>query len=81
MEPLGEELRASGLETIGGTNGDKNEEPFKYETIRDYQIDEDVGAVVCGVDFNINYAKIAVASMYLQRGRKWIVTNEDSFTK
>jgi len=69
MEPMGEELRSNGLETIGGTNGEPTSEEggncFKYETIKDYKFDEDVGAVVCGIDFNISYTKIALASMYI----------------
>ena len=82
MEPMGEELRSNGLETIGGTNGDSefNDSYFHYEQIKDYPFDREVGAVITGIDFRISYSKIALASMYIQRGAKWIVTNEDAFT-
>ena len=76
---MGEELKSNGLEIIGGTKAD-SESDFKYEMIKDYKFDEDVGAVVCGIDFNVNYRKITLASMYLQRGAKWIVCNDDAFT-
>ena len=82
MEPMGDELRSNGLEVIGGTNGDPeyDDEHFSYEKIPDFKWDEDVGAVITGIDFKFNYSKIALASMYIQRCKKWIVTNEDAFT-
>ena len=82
-EACGDELRSNGIETIGGTNGDQefaNGNHLTYEDIKDYQFDEDVGAVITGIDFNVSYSKLALASMYIQRGAKWIVTNEDGFT-
>ena len=36
--------------------------------------------MITGIDFNVSYSKIALASFYIQRGAKWIVTNEDAFT-
>ena len=36
--------------------------------------------MITGVDFRVNYSKIALASLYIQRCKKWIVTNEDAFT-
>ena len=84
MEPMGEEIRSNGLETIGGTLGDPQYDGpgnhFKYEDIGNYTMDPDVGAVICGIDFAVNYSKIAIASMYIQKGAKWIVTNDDAFT-
>ena len=82
-EACGDELRSNGIETIGGTNGDQefaNGNHLTYEDIKDYQFDEEVGAVITGIDFNVSYSKLALASMYIQRGAKWIVTNEDGFT-
>ena len=34
-------------------------------------------AVVQGMDTKITYAKLALASVYIQKGAKWITTNED----
>ena len=83
MDATGDEIRSNGLETIGGTNGDEEyagNNFFRYENIKDYQFDPEVGAVISGIDFNVSYTKIALASMYIQKGAKWIVTNEDAFT-
>ena len=55
-------------------------EEYKYEEIKDYKFDDDVGAVVCGFDFAVNYRKISLASIYIQRGAKWICCNDDEFT-
>ena len=70
MEELGDELRSNGLEVIGGTNEviegiDKDLGYFSYECIEKYPWDTEVGAVVTGIDFMINYSKIALASMYI----------------
>lgn len=84
MEEMGEEIRANGLETIGGTDGDQDftnpMKPMKYEDIKGYKFDPEVGAVICGLDFKVSYAKIFLASAYIQKGAKWIVTNDDEFT-
>jgi 4-nitrophenyl phosphatase len=81
MEPLGEEIRSHGLETIGGTNeAEFKDTHMKYSDIENYQLDPEVGAVITGIDFAVTYSKIAIASFYIQKGAKWIVTNEDGFT-
>ena len=82
MKPMGEELRSHGLEVTGGTDEEKQYEGdyFTYEQIQKYPFDDDVGAVITGIDFKVDYSKLALASMYIQRGAKWIVTNEDAFT-
>ena len=38
---------------------------FEYEKLKDYRFDEEVGAVVCGLDVTVDYTKIALASMYI----------------
>ena len=38
MEPMGEEIRSHGIETIGGTNGDQEflgDNYLRYEDIKD----------------------------------------------
>ena len=47
--------------------------------MKNYKFDDDVKAVVCGIDYKISYSKILLASLYIQRGAKWIVTNQDEF--
>ena len=68
MEEMGEEIRSNGLQTIGGTLDQEwsdPKSPMKYEDIKGYKFDEDVGAVICGIDFAISYAKIFLASAYI----------------
>ena len=65
MEPMGEELRSNGLETIGGSDDPEFKDGFCYEDLKDYKWDPDVGAVICGIDFKVSYAKIALASVYI----------------
>jgi hypothetical protein len=52
MDSMGDELRSHGIETIGGTSGDKEykNEPFKFHDLKNYKFDNDVKAVVCGID-------------------------------
>ena len=67
MEPMGEEIRSHGLETIGGTLGDQEykDKHMTYEDIKDYKFDPDVGAVVTGIDYSVSYTKISLASFYI----------------
>ncbi|KAH9438037.1 hypothetical protein MCOR02_001678 [Pyricularia oryzae] len=41
-------------------------------------LDPDVGVVLAGLDFHINYLKIAHAYQYLRRGAAFIASNTDS---
>ena len=41
-------------------------------------LDEDVGIVLAGLDFGINYVKLAHAHAYLARGAVFLATNTDS---
>ena len=36
--------------------------------------------MITGIDFAVTYTKLSIASFYIQRGAKWVVTNEDAFT-
>ena len=46
MEPMGEEIRSNGLETIGGTNDPEFKDGFKYEDLGGYNWEPEVGAVI-----------------------------------
>ena len=47
------------------------------ETFNNYRMDPDVGAVLVGLDQNFTYTSLAVASLYINTGkRKFICTNE-----
>lgn len=67
MDSMGEELRSSGFATIGGTSGDPEYQkvPFQYHEIKSHKFDDDVKAVVCGLDYKISYSKILLASLYI----------------
>ncbi|KAK7735912.1 p-nitrophenyl phosphatase [Cytospora paraplurivora] len=41
-------------------------------------LDPDVGVVLAGLDFHVNYLKLATAYHYLLRGAKFLATNTDS---
>ena len=80
-----EELRSNGLMTTGGENDPylakwNNDSSFSYSDIENFQFDPEVGAVVVGLDWKVNYSKFVIASLYLQRGAKFIVCNEDKYT-
>jgi len=78
MSGLEEELRGEGITFIGGTDPEDNTlEPFDLSK---FILDSDVGAVVCGLDAQINYTKLSKAFQYLTRipGCHFIATNEDS---
>lgn len=44
------------------------------------KIDKNVGAVVMGYDFEINYPKLCLISFHLQHGARFIATNPDKYT-
>lgn len=41
-------------------------------------LDDNVGIVLAGLDFHVNYLKLATAFQYLQRGAVFLATNTDS---
>lgn len=75
------ELRAENVPFIGGTD------PALRRDITDADfagladgslLDPDVGVVLAGLDYHINYLKLATAYQYLVRGAKFLATNTDS---
>lgn len=76
MKPLKDELKSHGLEVVED-NLDRFSSGISSEQLDQIKIDPEVGAVVQGLDQAITYAKLAVASLYIQSGAKWITTNED----
>ena len=64
------ELNSNGLDTTGGQNDPylskwNNDSSFKYEDIENFEFDPEVGAVVVGLDWKVNYSKMVIASLYL----------------
>ncbi|KIY53840.1 2-phosphoglycolate phosphatase [Fistulina hepatica ATCC 64428] len=78
MKGLEEELQSEGISYLGGTDpADNTLEPF---ALKDFVLDTNVAAVVCGLDLKINYTKLSKAFQYLTRnpGCAFIATNSDS---
>ena len=75
------ELRSEGVAFIGGTDPAFRRDitPEDYKGIADGSLlDPDVGIVLAGLDFHINYLKLSHAYQYLARGARFLMTNRDS---
>ncbi|KAI4092107.1 MAG: hypothetical protein LQ339_008003 [Xanthoria mediterranea] len=75
------ELDSESIPHIGGTDPAYNRiiEPNDYTSIASGQaLDPSVGVVLAGLDFHLNYLKLAYAFAYLQRGAKFFATNMDT---
>lgn len=75
------ELRSENVPFLGGTD------PALRRDITDADfagladgslLDDNVGVVLAGLDFHVNYLKLATAFQYLQRGAVYLATNTDS---
>ncbi|KAI1854917.1 hypothetical protein JX266_001035 [Neoarthrinium moseri] len=75
------ELRTENIPFIGGTDPALRRDitPEDYGKIADGSLlDPEVGVVLAGLDFHINYLKLSLGYQYLQRGAKFLATNLDS---
>jgi 4-nitrophenyl phosphatase len=75
------ELKSEGVNFIGGTDPAYRRDitPEDYKGIADGSLlDENVGIVLAGLDFHVNYLKLSHAYHYLLRGAKFLATNTDS---
>jgi len=75
------ELKSEGVEFIGGTDPAYRRDmaPEDYKGIADGSLlDENVGIVLAGLDFHVNYLKLSYAYHYIARGAKFLATNTDS---
>lgn len=75
------ELKSENVSFIGGTDPEFRRDitPEDYKGIADGSLlDENVGIVLAGLDFHVNYLKYAHAYQYLARGAKFLATNTDS---
>ncbi len=76
-----QELSSEGVSYIGGTdpNFRRDIEPADFAGLADGSLlDDEVGVVLCGLDFHINYLKLAHGMHYLRRGAIFLATNIDS---
>ncbi|KAG0646737.1 4-nitrophenylphosphatase [Hyphodiscus hymeniophilus] len=75
------ELKSEGVEFVGGTDPAFRRDitPEDYTGLADGSLlDENVGIVLAGLDFHVNYLKLSHAYQYLARGAKFLATNTDS---
>ncbi|WQF76117.1 Putative HAD-superfamily hydrolase, subfamily IIA, HAD superfamily [Colletotrichum destructivum] len=75
------ELRAEGVDFVGGTDPALRRDitPEDFAAIADGSaLDPEVGVVLAGLDFHINYLKLSLGYQYLRRGAVFLATNTDS---
>jgi 4-nitrophenyl phosphatase len=75
------ELRAEGVPFVGGTDPALRRDvtPDDYRSLSDgTALDPQVGVVLAGLDFHVNYLKLATAFQYIRRGALFLATNIDS---
>jgi 4-nitrophenyl phosphatase len=79
---LEQELGAENVPFIGGTDPAYRREfdiSKDFATIADGSaLDPEVGCVLLGLDFHINYLKMSLALAYVQRGAVFLATNTDN---
>ncbi|KAL2811901.1 HAD-like domain-containing protein [Aspergillus granulosus] len=78
-----QELRSENVSFIGGTDPafrrDITPEDYKLIAAGDESLlDPEVGVVLVGLDFHLNYLKLALAYHYIRRGAVFLATNIDS---
>ncbi|KAL2846936.1 HAD-like domain-containing protein [Aspergillus pseudoustus] len=78
-----QELRSENVPFIGGTDPtyrrDITPEDYKLIAAGDESLlDPEVGVVLVGLDFHLNYLKLALAYHYIRRGAVFLATNIDS---
>ena len=75
------ELASENVQYCGGTDPNLRREmkPEDFTNIANGSaLDPDVGVVLAGLDFNVNYLKLSMAYHYLRRGAVFLATNTDS---
>ncbi|KAF2756324.1 4-nitrophenylphosphatase [Pseudovirgaria hyperparasitica] len=76
-----QELASEGIKYCGGTdpNMRRDIEQEDFDALADGSaLDPEVGVVLAGLDFHVNYLKLAYGLAYLQRGAVYLATNTDS---
>ncbi|KAJ5167645.1 4-nitrophenylphosphatase [Penicillium canariense] len=78
-----QELRSENVPFVGGTDPayrrDVQPEDYKRIAAGDTSLlDPEVGVVLVGLDFHLNYLKLALAYHYVKRGAIFLATNIDS---
>ncbi|PSK57836.1 hypothetical protein B9Z65_9038 [Elsinoe australis] len=75
------ELASESIPYCGGSDPSlrRDMEPEDYTKIADgSMLDPDVGVVLSGLDFHVNYLKLSLGFAYLRKGAVFLATNVDS---
>ncbi|MCJ1481532.1 hypothetical protein MMC06_001691 [Schaereria dolodes] len=75
------ELDTESVPHIGGTDLSfrRDIQPSDYDSLASGEaLDPSVGVVLAGLDYHVNYLKLAHAFHYLKRGAVFLATNQDS---
>ncbi|KAI9724873.1 MAG: hypothetical protein M1812_000149 [Candelaria pacifica] len=75
------ELRSESIPYIGGTDASLRRDmtPEDFTKIASGEVlDPDVGAVLVGLDYHMNYLKLSLGFAYIRQGAKFLATNTDS---
>jgi len=76
-----QELRTENIPFVGGTDPSLRRDitPADFAGLADGSLlDPEIGVVLAGLDFHINYLKLSYAYQYLRRGAVFLATNLDS---
>lgn len=81
MKSISKELAEVGIGSCGAeeNEGFVGDRVMSLDEFEAYKLDPEVTAVVVGLDSNFNYAKLCIASLYIQAGAKFIATNDDAY--
>ena len=77
---VGEELEKAGVQCLGmAADGYNNPKARSIQPVEMSQLEPDpeVTAVVVAFDSQLNYYKLAMAALYVQRGARFVATNAD----
>ena len=75
---LRDELTEAGVRMINPDDYFSEDVSLSEEEAQAYPLDPSVVAVVCGINFTMNYRKVAIASMYItEQKAKLVGTNPD----
>ena len=79
MKAINDEFELAGIEAVGGTPAEVGMTLSEEEYSKD-KIDQDVGAVVQGLDYGFNYYKLAMATLYIEHGKaRFICCSADKY--
>jgi len=66
MKALRIELERVGIKVVGAEDHIYHpDKPIEYDTFEVYELDKEVDVVVCGMDNEFTYSKLAIGALYI----------------